>query len=213
MLAICIKRQLWVVNNDDGLMGIQNMDLDGESQSNPFVKVVCMLNDLLTGRYEGVSRRVLNILGGMAEGLDESAFIYVKDLVIRLENQREMYATNQFSEIFGKITNKVGFGNIIDMYPITIKGDPSESKFEEVNNLWLLSILAKECSDGSLSLFIRHFFPVIIECSNKALNEGILLKRNIYITILKRLWDLLAVFNKVERGISVNEVGMVLDEV
>lgn len=43
-----------------------------------------MLNDMLTSRYEDVSRRVLNILGGMAEGLDESAFTYVKDMIIRL---------------------------------------------------------------------------------------------------------------------------------
>lgn len=62
-------------------------------------------------------------------------------------------------------------------------------------------------------LFIRHFFPVIIECSNRAINEVILLKRNIYLNILKRLWDLLGVFNKVERGTSANEVGMLLDEI
>lgn len=48
------------------------MNLEGEGHV--FTKVICMLNDLLSSRYEGVRKAVFNVLGAFADALDESAF-------------------------------------------------------------------------------------------------------------------------------------------
>jgi hypothetical protein len=58
--------------------------MDLEDSAHLFTKVVCMMNDLLSSRYESVRKIVMNVLGGFAETLDEGAFEFVKPLITNL---------------------------------------------------------------------------------------------------------------------------------
>lgn len=81
MVSNCVNSGLWNTEEDD-LLRMETMNLDGGS--NVFSKVVCMLIDLLSARYEPVKRAVFNILGAFAEVMEESAFEYVKPLLTQL---------------------------------------------------------------------------------------------------------------------------------
>lgn len=112
MLIQCVRKHLWTVDTNDELMGLEDMEIE-DTKVNPFVKVVCMLNDLLTTRYADIGKRVLNVLMGFAEGLDETAFVFVKDFIVKLQNQRESFPINVFSELFGTIVKKLQYRPVL----------------------------------------------------------------------------------------------------
>lgn len=123
MLSNCINSGLWTVADDD-ILRFETMNLEGEAHV--FSKVICMLTDLLSSRYEIVRKAVFNILGAFADALDENAFEFVKPFITDLENMREDLPEHLFSELFGKLATKLGIGNVLDMYPVAITRDPSD---------------------------------------------------------------------------------------
>jgi hypothetical protein len=118
-----------------------------------------------------------------------------------------------FLELFGKLISRVGYSNVIEMYPVAINGDPSNEQFDEANNLWLLRVIAKECHDGPISVFLKYFFPVISQCKVRAAAENILLKRNIFLTVIKRLWETLPALTTIDKKTRTDNLNLLMDEI
>lgn len=68
MLSSSLNRSMWQNNTKDSAMQLESLELDGSGHG--FTKVVCMMTDLLSKRYEHVRKYVLNILGGFFDCLD-----------------------------------------------------------------------------------------------------------------------------------------------
>lgn len=101
---------------------------------------------------------------------------------------REELPQHSFEELFGKLATKLGIANVLSMYPVAITRDPSDEQFDEANNLWMLQVISKHCETGPVNVFLKNFLPVIAQCKAKTSVEKILLKRNIYLNVLRRLW-------------------------
>lgn len=78
---------------------------------------------------------------------------------------------------------------MLSIYPVGVTGDPSESQYEEANNLWMLHVISRHCQPGSVSIFLKYLLPLVAQSKAKASIEKILLKRNIYLNVLRRLWE------------------------
>lgn len=79
-----IDQSLWIKNQDE--LDLGSLDIEGES--NCFKKLVAMMQDLLSSRYDDRRVAVFGILKEFFSKLDDSAFQFVEPLVLELVRER-----------------------------------------------------------------------------------------------------------------------------
>lgn len=116
-------------------------------------------------------------------------------------------------DCFKVATQKLGFENILEMYPIGVDGDPKSETFDEANNLWLVSVLKRDGKHdeqeeikGPVRVFVKYILPVIKKTQQKIKDDQVILTNNIYRTILKRLWETMDMFSVVDRRTRSEQV-------
>lgn len=211
VLISAVKKPLWQETHS-GLQNFEEIDefeemLDlepsdflrkGSRRATEFQKLVASLKHLLSSRFSRVcaeSFAILKTFFEKIEALDLNIHTSLRALIETLVNSRKNVASlAKFTACFLKVAEKWGLKQVLEVVPLSFRGDVLEESFENDNNLWVLSLnLQKHLSHEPLQLFFETFAKVLQEIREKSQGSDPM-RAKILENLEERVWDLLPCF-------------------
>ena len=122
ILSNCIRKSLWVnQNDDDDFLGLENMGLEEEKGSS-FEKIIIMMEGMLSEEYPNF-KATASILTAFFGALDRSAAQYLIGLIDKIINFRDNFDEKSFKKLMHSIFGAVGISTMFEIYKVGIEGD------------------------------------------------------------------------------------------
>lgn len=118
-----VTESLWNKNQDELDLGALELD---QGETNAFKKLVAMLQDLLSTRYDDKRLYTFNVLKEFFSQIDRTAYEYVEPLVLEIIKERSRFQIGDFNELFGAVIDSIGHHVVFNLLPLTIQGDPTD---------------------------------------------------------------------------------------
>lgn len=169
-----------------------------KTRATDFQKLVVSLKHLLSSRFSRVSAEVFAVLRTFfekVEALDLKTHASLRNLIEMLAISRKNDASlHKFNACFLKVATKWGLQRVLEVVPLSFRGDVLDEGFENENNLWLLSLnLQKNLSNEPLELFFGSFERILGEIREKS-RETDPIRAKVLQNLEERVWDLLPCF-------------------